>query len=49
MPHNREELLNKIETLKLAEDDDEDGDYSFDDSDFDSELDDGDAEGLEQE
>lgn len=37
MPHNRADLLNKIESLKLA--DDEDGeDFSFDESDFGSDL-----------
>lgn len=40
MPHNREELLNKIESLKLADDEDEDDDdFSFCDSDFDSDFD----------
>lgn len=38
VPHNREDLLNKIETLKLADDDDED-DFSFDESDVDSDFD----------
>lgn len=37
MPHNREDLLNKIESLKLADDED-DGDFSFDESDFGSDL-----------
>ena len=32
VPHNREDLLNKIESLKLAEDDDDD-DFSFGESD----------------
>lgn len=48
VPHNREDLLNKIESLKLADDDDGD-DFSFDssddecefhDSEFDENLDD---------
>lgn len=33
LPHNREDLLNKIESLKLAEDDDNDDDFSFGESD----------------
>lgn len=37
VPHNREDLLNKIESLKLA-DDDGDDDYSFDDSDVGSDF-----------
>lgn len=37
MPHNREDLLNKIESLKLADEDD-DGDFSFDESDFGSDF-----------
>lgn len=32
VPHNRNDLLNKIESLKLA-DNDEDDDFSFDESD----------------
>lgn len=38
MPHNREDLLNKIESLKLTGDDDGDDDFSFDESDLDSDL-----------
>lgn len=37
VPHNREDLLNKIESLKLADDDDED-DFSFDESDLGSDF-----------
>lgn len=37
VPHNRDDLLNKIESLKLA-DDDEDDDFSFDESDFGSDF-----------
>lgn len=33
VPHNRDDLLDKIESLKLADDDDDD-DFSFDESDF---------------
>lgn len=47
VPHNREDLLNKFETLKLADDED-DGDFSFGSdcgSDFEgSEFDDDDEE-----
>lgn len=38
VPHNREDLLNKIEELKLADDED-DEDFSFCDSDVDSDFD----------
>lgn len=38
VPHNRQNLLDKIESLKLAEDDDDD--FSFCDSDVDSDFDD---------
>lgn len=41
MPHNRQDLLDKIESLKLADDDDGD-DFSFDSSDDQCEL--GDSE-----
>lgn len=37
VPHNREDLLNKIESLKLADEDDGD-DYSFSDSDVGSDF-----------
>lgn len=37
MPHNREDLLNKIESLKLADEDD-DEDFSFDESDCGSDF-----------
>lgn len=37
MPHNREDLLNKIESLKLADDED-DEDFSFDESDVGSDF-----------
>lgn len=37
MPHNREDLLNKFETLKLADDEDDD-DFSFDGSDCGSDF-----------
>lgn len=37
IPHNREDLLNKIESLKLADDEDGD-DFSFDESDFGSDF-----------
>lgn len=37
VPHNREDLLNKIESLKLADDEDGD-DFSFDESDVDSDF-----------
>lgn len=40
IPHNREDLMNKFESLKVADDDD-DGDFSFDDSDLDSDFDGG--------
>lgn len=43
VPHNRETLLNKIESLKLADEDDDD-DFSFDDSDFGSNEEDGDED-----
>lgn len=39
VPHNREDLLNKFETLKVADDDDDDEDFSFDESDLDSDFD----------
>lgn len=43
VPHIREDLLNKIEALKLAEDnEDDDEDFSFDESDYGSDdFDDG--------
>lgn len=37
VPYNRDDLLNKIESLKLA-DDGEDGDFSFDESDLGSDF-----------
>lgn len=43
VPHVREELLNKIETLKLANEDD-DEDFSFDESDIGSDFGDSDDE-----
>lgn len=40
VPHVREDLLSKIEALKLAGDnEDDDGDFSFDESDFGSDFD----------
>lgn len=44
MPHDREDLLNKIEALKLAEDDEDD--FSFDESDFGSDF--GGSDGEEE-
>lgn len=38
VPHNREDLLNKIESLKLADDDDGADDFSFDESDVGSDF-----------
>lgn len=38
VPHNRQDLLNKFESLKVADDDE---DFSFDDSDPDSDFDGG--------
>lgn len=40
VPHNRETLLNKIESLKLTDEDEDDDDFSFDDSDVGSAGDD---------
>lgn len=41
VPYNRADLLNKIESLKLADDDyEDDDDFSFCDSDLDSDFDD---------
>lgn len=37
VPHNREDLMNKFESLKVADDDDDD--FSFEDSDLDSDFD----------
>lgn len=37
VPHNRQDLLNKIESLKLADDEDDD-DFSFSDSDAGSDF-----------
>lgn len=39
VPHNREDLLNKFESLKVAGDDDDDDDFSFDESDLGSDFD----------
>lgn len=45
VPHIREDLLNKIEALKLTdENEDDDDDFSFDESDFGSDFDDSDDE-----
>lgn len=38
VPHNREDLMNKFESLKVADDDDGD-DFSFDESDLGSDFD----------
>lgn len=38
VPHNREDLMNKFESLKVADDDD-DEDFSFDESDLGSDFD----------
>lgn len=48
VPHNREDLLNKIESLKLADDED-DADFSFDESDFGSDLEGSDFDDKEDE
>lgn len=36
VPHNRQDLMNKFESLKVADDDDED--FSFDESDLGSDF-----------
>lgn len=43
VPHVREDLLDKIESLKLANEEDDD-DFSFDESDFGSDFGDSDDE-----
>lgn len=47
VPHNREDLLNKIESLKLADEEDDD-DFSFGESDLDSDFENIDGDDLSE-